>query len=475
MQPFRLSLRKCLLAFAFMVLLAHCLSSFAQNKPLLPPDSASKIDEIVKNVLSATGVPSASLAMVKDGKTVYTQSYGDARLNPKTPAKPEMRYSIGSISKQFTAAAILILQEQGKLSLDDKVSKWVPGLTRGDEVSIRQLLSHTSGYQDYAPQDYMIPDWEKPISAQQIMDRWAKIPLDFDPGTKWQYSNTNYVIAGVIVEKAAGRSLFDYLQERVLTPLAMTSATNTDLKKLPPSDPAGYFRYALGPLRLAPKEGPGWMFAAGELAMTAEDVAKWDISLINQSVLTPASYREMETEVVLKNGLGTRYGLGISVLSENGHRWLEHSGEVSGFTAENIELPDDGFAVVVLTNQDAVGAGSQIGHGVVSWFVKSQNAQDTKQDALVRGVFDALKQGKIDRSLLTDNANSYFTEQALKDYSASLSPLGDPQSFMQSSRSLRGGMVHFSYQVKYPKKTLRINIYQMPAGKFEQYLISATE
>lgn len=217
------------------------------------------------------------------------------------------------------------------------------------------------------------------------------------------------------------------------------------------------------------------MFAAGELAMTAEDVAKWDISLINQSVLTPASYREMETEVVLKNGLGTRYGLGISVLSENGHRWLEHSGEVSGFTAENIVLPDDGFAVVVLTNQDAVGAGSQIGHGVVSWFVKSQNALDTKQDALVRGVFDALKQGKIDRSLLTDNANSYFTEQALKDYSASLSPLGDPQSFMQSSRSLRGGMTHLSYQVKYPKKTLRINIYQMPDGKFEQYLISATE
>ena len=113
-----------------------------------------------------------------------------------------MRYSIGSISKQFTAAAILLLQEQGKLSLDDKVSKWVPALTSGDEVTIRQLLSHTSGYQDYAPQDYMIPEWEKPISAQQIMDRWAKIPLDFDPGTKWQYSNTNYVIAGVIVEKA---------------------------------------------------------------------------------------------------------------------------------------------------------------------------------------------------------------------------------------------------------------------------------
>ena len=195
--------------------------------------------------------------MVKDGQIVYVQAYGNARLDPKTAAKPEMRYSIGSISKQFTAAAILMLQEQGKLSLDDKVAKWVPGLTRGDEVSIRQLLSHTSGYQDYAPQDYMIPEWEKPITAQQIMDRWAKIPLDFDPGTKWQYSNTNYVIAGVIVEKAGGKPLYELLQERVLTPLNMTSATNTDLQKLPRSDPAGYFRYALGPLRPAPKEGPG--------------------------------------------------------------------------------------------------------------------------------------------------------------------------------------------------------------------------
>ena len=183
----------------------------------------------------------------------------------------------------------------------------------------------------------------------------------------------------------------------------------------------------------------------------------------------------METEIVLKNGVGTRYGLGVSVLSENGHRWLEHSGEVSGFTAENIVLPDDRFAVSVLTNQDAVGAASQIGHGVVNWFLKSQNVQDPKHDALVRSVFDGLKQGRIDHSLLTANAKAYFTEQAVKDYAASLRPLGDPQSFAQSSVSLRGGMTHRSYQVKYPKKTLRINIYEMPDGKFEQYLISATE
>ncbi len=267
-----------------LLLCVHAGVLAAQNQARLGPEESAKVDDIARKALAATGVPSASLAVVRDGAIVYVQAYGEARLDPKTAATPAMRYSVGSISKQFTAAAVLMLQEQGKLTLDDKVSKWVPGLTRGDEVSIRQLLSHTSGYQDYAPQDYMVPDWTHPISAQQIMDRWAKIPLDFDPGTKWQYSNTNFVIAGVIVEKAGGKPLYDMLQERVLTPLQMTSATNTDVKKLPPSDPSGYFRYALGPLRPSPKEGPGWMYAAGELAMTADDLAKWDISVMKQSV-----------------------------------------------------------------------------------------------------------------------------------------------------------------------------------------------
>src|SRR5271165_3294589 len=273
------------------VVLLTNLHSLAQSD--LAPELRANIDETVRKVLATTGVPGASLAVVKDGKIAYLQAYGDARLEPHTLASPEMRYSIGSISKQFTAAAILMLAEEGKLALDDPVSKYISGLTRGNEVTIRQLLSHTSGYQDYWPQDYVMPMMLKPVTPDQILDRWARIPLDFDPGTKWQYSNTNYVIAGVIVEKAGGIPLFEFLQKRVLAPLNMTSATNTDLQKLPPTDPAGYFRYALGSLRPAPKEGPGWMFAAGELAMTAADLAKWDVSLIQQSVLKPASYREM--------------------------------------------------------------------------------------------------------------------------------------------------------------------------------------
>ena len=396
-------------------------------------------------------------------------------LSPSSLRPPQMAYSIGSISKQFTAAAVMILQQEGKLSLDDKVSKWLPDLTRAKDITLRQVLSMTSGYQDYAPQDYMIPDWEKAISAQQILDRWARIPLDFEPGTKWQYSNTNYVVAGAIVEKISGQPLFTFITQNILTPLGVGSALDTNAKKLPENDPQGYFRYALGPLRPAPHEGPGWMFAAGELAMTPSDLAKWDISLMNESLLKPASYLAMETDTLLKSGIGTQYGLGMRVVNTRGHRVLEHSGEVSGFVSDNIVLPDDKFAVAVLTNQDAIGAAIQIERQVMGEFLDSANVSDPKQDALVRKVFDDLRAGKIDRTLFTDNANSYFTEQALSDYATSLTALGEVQSFKQTSNSLRGGMTHMSYEVKFPQKTVGINIYQMPDGKFEQYLIAAQE
>ncbi len=404
--------------------------------PLLSPQLRSSIDDVAQQVLKSTGVPSASLAVVQDGKVVYVHAYGAARLDPQTAATSEMRYSIGSISKQFTAAAVLLLAEEGKLSLDDPVSKYVSGLTDGNKVTIRELLSHTSGYQDYWPQDYAPPMMFKPITADGIMDQWARKPLDFAPGEKWQYSNTNYVIAGVIVEKVSGMPLLQLLSRRVFTPLGMKSVADTDANKLPPTDPTGYMRYALGPLRPSGKEGRGWMFAAGELAMTAEDLARWDISIINQTVLKPASYHAMETEALLNNGVGARYGLGVSVFSTNGHRTLEHGGEVLGFVAENLVLPDDKIAVAVLTNQDASSAAGDIGRQVSALLLKAANPQDPKQDELMRNIYDGLQQGKIDRSLFTSNANSYFTDQAVKDYADSLGPLGAPESFTQTRTSL---------------------------------------
>src|ERR1041384_8015711 len=196
----------------------------------LPADLTQKIDTVVTDALTRSGVPSASIAVVKDGQIVYVKAYGDAKLEPKTAATSQMRYSIGSISKQFTAAAILLLQEQGKLSLDDKVGKYIPDLTRANEVTIRQLLSHTSGYQDYWPQDYVMKPMLQPVTSAKILDMWARKPLDFDPGTKWQYSNTNYFFSGLITKRVSGKPLLQFLKEKVFTPLGMASVNTFSLR-----------------------------------------------------------------------------------------------------------------------------------------------------------------------------------------------------------------------------------------------------
>jgi D-alanyl-D-alanine carboxypeptidase len=457
------------IAFSLTLLFAACLCVNAQ----LSADVTAKIDKAAADALARTGVPSASIAVVKDGKIVYVRAYGDAKLEPRTPADPKMRYSIGSISKQFTAAALLMLQEQGKLSLDDKVGKYIPDLTRANEVTIRQLLSHTSGYQDYWPQDYVMPGMLKPVTAQQIMDTWAKKPLDFEPGMKWQYSNTNYVIAGAIAEKVAGMPLWQFLQQHIFKPLGMTSAYDIDKTKLTESDPIGYYRFALGPLHPAPKEGPGWLFAAGEIAMTAEDLAKWDISVMDQKLLKPESYQQFGTDTLLRNGLSTRYGLGLTIGSNGGRRSLSHGGEVSGFTAQNTIFPDDRTAIVVLTNQDAADAGGAITSAITPLLFESADAATPIKAEQARKIFAGLQKGNIDRSLFTDNANFYFSDTALKDFADSLGPFGEPKSFDQVGQSLRGGMTLRVYIARFANgKALRIWTFELLDGKLEQYQIA---
>lgn len=449
------------------------------NQPLanqtvesIDPALRAQIDRIATQTLAQTGVPSASVAVVQHGKLVYTHAYGFARLDPRTPATPELRYSIGSVSKQFTAAAILLLEEQGKLKLDDPVGKYVPGLTAGDKVTIRQVLSHTSGYQDYWPEDYVMTTMLHPESTQQILDTWGKKPLDFAPGSQWQYSNTNFVIAGRVVEAASGRPFMDLLVERVFRPLGMTSVWNSDELKLTTADAVPYYRHALGPLRPAPKEGRGWMFAAGELAMTAHDLALWDESLIARSVLSSESYKKMFEEVKLNDGKGSEYGLGVEVVDRHGHRSIEHSGEVSGFVSDNVVLVDDGAAVVVLTNQDAHGAASVIAH-LAAPLVAGLKASPEETQALA--IYHDLLQGKIDRSLLAPNLSDYFTTEALADYKASLAPLGEPLSLTEKNKELRGGMTFHSFDLVYPGKRLRLTTYTYPDGKLEQYLIEPVQ
>ena len=431
----------------------------------------SQIDAAVNQILTATKVPSASIAVVKDGRIAYLQAYGQARISPPMEATPQMQYSVGSISKQFTAAAVLLLAQDGKLTLNDPVAKYLPDLTRANEVTIRMLLSHTSGYQDYWPEDYVMTSMTVPTTAQHILDVWAKKPLDFDPGTKWQYSNTNYVIAGRIVEQVSGMALTDLLDKRIFVPLGMENVYNADASRLPATDPTGYERYALGPPRPSPLEGANWMFAAGELAMPAHDLALWDISLINRSLLRPASYTQMFTPVLLKNGDSSGYGLGVFLKKPDGRTTIEHSGEVSGFVSENVVYPDDKAAIVVFTNEMATQAAGLIAGRIAPIVLGLAASAPSKAEAQALAIFNELADGHINRKLFTNYCNAYFSQQALDDFATSLKPLGPPLSFKQTKEEGRGGMTFRVFTVTFPERELKVTTYEMPDGKLEQYLV----
>ena len=440
----------------------------------LTPAERSRIDSAVATVLAGTGAPSASIAIVRGGEIVYENAYGDGRIEPAVPARTSMRYSIGSVSKQFTATALLLLAEEGKLSLDDKVSKWHPQLTRANEISIRQLLSMTAGYQDYWPQDYVFTAMQSPATVQLITQRWASKPLDFDPGTKWQYSNTNYVIAASIVEKVSGRSFMDFLRERIFTPLRMTSVADFDAGPLGAGDAGAYLRNALGPLRPAPKEGKGWLFGAGQLAMTAHDLAVWNIAVMNRSLLKSQSYKAQQTDMLLENGLSTRYGLGVSVASASGRRRISHGGAVSGYTTTNEIYPDERAAIVVFTNiyPGAAGATGQIAGRIASVLFEKADEASVKAREQARRIYDDLAKGTIDRSFFTADANAYFSAQVVADYAASLGPLGAPTEFASTGESLRGGMVIRSYRIRAGGKVMDLTTMTWPDGKIDQYIIS---
>ena len=266
---------------------------------------------------------------------------------------------------------------------------------------------------------------------------------------------------------------FRYQNAHIFRPLGMASVMDFDAGPLGPDDAVGHARYALGPARPAAKEGRGWLYSAGQLAMTASDLARWDIALIERRLLSERGYADLTGEIRLANGAGTRYALGLEVNLESGRRVLSHGGEVGGFTADHRIYPDQGIAVIVLTNEDATDASTTIAKRLAEILLRTDAPTDTATDARARSVYAGLQRGHIDATLLTDNARSYFTAPALADFAASLGPLGPPRSFELEGAGERGGLVTRSYVATYPKQVLRIVMRSTPEGRIEQYTVAA--
>lgn len=440
----------------------------------LTGDEAAAIDRAVTEVLARTGVPSAQVAVVRGGELVLDKAWGKAS-EAIPQARTDLPYQIASNSKQFLAALLLMLENDGKLRLDDKVAKWLPQVSGADRITLRMLLSHTSGLQDYWPQDYSFVDMEQPVSPQDIVTRWAMKPLDYEPGTRRQYSNTGYVVAGLIAEQAGGKPLIAQLRERIFEPLGIRPHLIDDTNG--PGFPQGYHRNALGPVRAATPPARGWLWAAGELSMTAAELAAWNQARIERKLLPREDWEEMERPVRLADGTATGYALGVTTHVVGGRRVVDHGGESVGFLSQNSVWIDDGVAVVVLTNADFADAQDELTERIAAVVLPSPAGYEAGEPARIddaRATLRALIAGQFAPARFTANARYYFNAQTRGDYAASLKALG-PLTAITPTRPprRRGGFINRVFALQFGQKKLLLSTYAEPGaqGRWEQFLV----
>lgn len=338
-----------------------------------PP--AAAVDDYIALQLHDQHIPGLALAVIRDGQLVRSQGYGLANIELNVPVKPETVFQLGSIGKQFTATAILLLAEDGKLSLDEPIAKYFPTAPRSwKNITIRHLLNHTSGLADYTDDKYVRPGGLIPLHAEltdeEIFHRFTTLPFDFKPGEKWKYSNTGYAILGFLIHKVSGQSYGDFLEARVFKPLGMSSTRVISESDIIPNRSAGYL-LVKNEIRNQDWVAPHWnTLADGALYSTVLDMAKWDAALSASAILKPTSHAQMWTPAPLNNGKSYPYGFAWDITETNGHHLLEHGGAWQGFTAHYSRYPDDHLSVIVLTNLDADHSDpGKIAHEVAAFYI----------------------------------------------------------------------------------------------------------
>jgi len=324
----------------------------AQTRPAnvtLSPAIQAQIDGIMRHSMAAQHVAGASLGIGVAGVPVFARGYGYRDLARRLPATPETVYNIASMSKQFVATSILMLQGEGKLNIDDPIAKYVPGVVHGDEITIREVLDHTSGLSDYL--DLIDNNTLTPARVHAALRR---LTLQFPPGTRYQYSNSNYIIAGLVVEKASGMTYDDFVRSRIIQPLGLHS---TSLGTSPLDLPNGSVGYTVVHDRTVPVDPHADSttildFPDGAINSTVIDLIAWDDALDGGRVITPALLKIMFTPSPHEADWPKGYALGVGLDSINGRVIVAHTGGWTGFTGENATIPADRIAVVLLTNTD---------------------------------------------------------------------------------------------------------------------------
>ncbi|MDG2530212.1 serine hydrolase domain-containing protein [Caulobacter endophyticus] len=465
------------------IVLGLCLAMITASAMASPltPDQKIRIRAIVTEARSKSPAPSTSVAVVVDGQLAYAEAFGLANLALMQPATPETRYDIGSVSKQFTAAAVLLMVQDGKLSLDDKIGRFFPNVSGAEKVTVRHLLSHEAGYRD-SWQD-TAEERRRPIAPQAIVDRWGAMPLAFEPGSSWDYSNTNYAIAGRIVETVSGRPLAQVLTERIFIPLGMTSAIDNETSPPTRQDANRYGRNLLGPARLTEPAARGWAYGAGGLSMSATDLARWDASVLSRTLLSPTSYDAMMRETMLTTGKGSGYGLGLYVDGVVGHRRVHHNGFAPGVITESRIYPDDGVAIVVTSNAEFGMVVPEIVDGIERLLLPAAFPRPGAYDEgkkiakppspLIRRSLSQLRAGDVDRRRLTPEASAYLTPEVLADYRESLARLGPPRTFVVTREERVGEVNSAMFELSWPSQRVIGGLQVRDDGKISDLWLMA--
>ncbi len=433
---------------------------------------ADRIDDLGLQVRRDRRSPGLAIAVVEDGRIVYAHGFGFSDLGAQRGVDPDTQFYVGGISQQFTAAAILLLQQDGKLKLDDKVTKYVPELTVSPNITIAQLLQQTSGLPDYRSAPGLKVDLTRTIKLSEIIAAVDKMTPSAQPGTKFEYNNLNYMIAGLIVERASGVPLSDYLQGHIFLPLVMNASFYAGDRGISPAHAVGYTG-SPGHFRRADTWDPAWLYGWGGLVTNVYDLAKWDIGL--PLLLRVDAERAMFTPSGAPGD--AQYGLGWVIDERGGKRYIWHNGEMAGYLSMNAILPDDNVAVVVLENTDRfssrrVASPEAIAADVIDILMPPATMHvDNAVIAKAREWLTRIANKEIDRTQLTPQFSAYLTDSLVAR--SNFAALGKPEALVPIASSAGdNGDVVYEFLVRFPHEHYHYKLTLAKDGKIDGLVLT---
>jgi CubicO group peptidase (beta-lactamase class C family) len=447
-------LKKAWLRVLIAVLSIGCIALAVQAQT---GDIDNRVDKFVQDSIREQRIPGLALAVMRDGQIVKAKGYGLSNIELNVPVSPQTIFQSGSVGKQFTATGIMMLVEEGKIGLDDKVAKYFPGAPESwNTFTVRNLLTHTSGIKEYTGKDF---DYRRDYTEEDLLKMAQAQPFDFSPGEKWSYSNTGYMLLGMLIHKVTGEFYGDFLQERIFKPLGMTTTRIISEADIVPNRAAGY-RLVKGVIRNQEWVNPTLNTTAdGSLYFTVLDLAKWDAALYTEKLIKKSSLDLMWTPVKLNNGKTYPYGFGWRVTEMNGRRLIEHGGSWQGFTTGISRYVDDKLTVVALTNLDSRHSRpDDIIHGVAGIYnaaltpprpPKGIEDKEPKVTAWLNEILQKVGQGKADAGAFTEEARKKYFPDRIKDYQENMEDFGPAKAIDLLERKDEAGLRSYVYRLTF--------------------------